>query len=140
MAGSTESPEEPSAVLSGLLVDESIVYGCVGIRRSEEHTSELQSHSDLVCRLLLDPATTQIYTLSLHDALPISTSRPRRRSSPLCARLRKPGQARPCRARCPHGRKHRISRRAERRSQRTPCRREYCVWLRGDSEVGRAHV
>src|SRR5476649_2198222 len=80
-------------------------------RRSEEHTSELQSHSDLVCRLLLekkknqdhrgdrrdhrgggaayqafrvvldaqaevafffnDPATTEIYTLSLHDALPI---------------------------------------------------------------------
>src|SRR5438034_4812836 len=24
------------------------------VRRSEEHTSELQSHSDLVCRLLLD--------------------------------------------------------------------------------------
>src|SRR5579875_3002569 len=81
-------------------------------RRSEEHTSELQSHSDLVCRLLLEkkkinrlevaykekkdekieagnvlrfmvvdldilffffnnPATTEIYTLSLHDALPI---------------------------------------------------------------------
>src|SRR5882672_3199133 len=95
--------------------------------RSEEHTSELQSHSDLVCRLLLekkkeynksfcilvgnwaaikdneliedmlehyqqscffikfedsrliglvfffkDTATTEIYTLSLHDALPIS--------------------------------------------------------------------
>src|SRR5260221_9541 len=73
--------------------------------RSEEHTSELQSHSDLVCRLLLekkkiyiqcstislrlylflifrlsilffffffnDTATTEIYTLSLHDALPI---------------------------------------------------------------------
>src|SRR5437588_640162 len=35
-------------------------------------TSELQSHSDLVCRLLLDPAPTDIYTLSLHDALPIS--------------------------------------------------------------------
>src|SRR5260221_718331 len=85
-----------------------------GVRtRSEEHTSELQSHSDLVCRLLLekknkrktitcrsgkteiclifflsfiylrptplsfffffnDTATTEIYTLSLHDALPIS--------------------------------------------------------------------
>src|SRR5215211_7725532 len=73
--------------------------------RSEEHTSELQSHSDLVCRLLLekkkktsapsalaaglalsleraldevfflnDTATTEIYTLSLHDALPISPS------------------------------------------------------------------
>src|SRR5450432_3796552 len=91
--------------------------------RSEEHTSELQSRSDLVCRLLLekkkkdnarqvsfidtqviyashfyrlcgacpaekkpsavavlapcffffnDTATTEIYTLSLHDALPIS--------------------------------------------------------------------
>src|SRR5215468_5612795 len=97
-----------------------------GRRRSEEHTSELQSHHDLVCRLLLekkkekvdrpkfgqrrkerkeqflchthdcvnagddltspamgraptsfiffffnDTATTEIYTLSLHDALPI---------------------------------------------------------------------
>src|SRR5688572_14965676 len=48
----------------------------IGIRkslsRSEEHTSELQSQSNLVCRLLLDAATTGIYTLSLHDALPIS--------------------------------------------------------------------
>src|SRR5690242_20298401 len=41
-------------------------------RRSEEHTSELQSHVNLVCRLLLEaPTTTQLYTLSLHDALPI---------------------------------------------------------------------
>src|SRR4029434_9669180 len=39
--------------------------------RSEEHTSELQSHLNLVCRLLNDTATTEIYTLSLHDALPI---------------------------------------------------------------------
>src|SRR6266516_4699960 len=81
--------------------------------RSEEHTSELQSPYDVVCRLLLeknkeavvfwhvhdaqkaalniynyreavdrvsqsfffnDTATTEIYTLSLHDALPISGS------------------------------------------------------------------
>src|SRR6266705_291258 len=58
--------------------------------RSEEHTSELQSPYDLVCRLLLekkqntntlsllfffnDPATTEIYTLSLHDALPITAA------------------------------------------------------------------
>src|SRR5438034_4931728 len=28
--------------------------GCYRRRRSEEHTSELQSHSDLVCRLLLE--------------------------------------------------------------------------------------
>src|SRR5690348_4757233 len=40
-------------------------------RRSEEHTSELQSPVHLVCRLLLDTATTETYTLSLHDALPI---------------------------------------------------------------------
>src|SRR5689334_2664740 len=43
--------------------------------RSEEHTSELQSQFHLVCRLLLDTATTEIYTLSLHDALPISAER-----------------------------------------------------------------
>src|SRR5260221_5264999 len=28
--------------------------GFLGLGRSEEHTSELQSHSDLVCRLLLE--------------------------------------------------------------------------------------
>src|SRR5216683_2113514 len=49
--------------------------------RSEEHTSELQSRSDLVCRLLLEKKkthfffistpTTEIYALSLHVALPI---------------------------------------------------------------------
>src|SRR5688572_4595182 len=63
--------------------------------RSEEHTSELQSQSNLVCRLLLEKkkkterrtrrsrpaprvrilfhptARREIYTLSLHDALPI---------------------------------------------------------------------
>src|SRR5215211_7556959 len=30
-------------------------------RRSEEHTSELQSHSDLVCRLLLEKKKKKIY-------------------------------------------------------------------------------
>src|SRR5436190_11595159 len=30
-------------------------------RRSEEHTSELQSHSDLVCRLLLEKKKTKVY-------------------------------------------------------------------------------
>src|SRR5438034_3735947 len=28
--------------------------GFIAVTRSEEHTSELQSHSDLVCRLLLE--------------------------------------------------------------------------------------
>src|SRR5215204_5087656 len=106
--------------------------------RSEEHTSELQSHSDLVCRLLLekknalivgvaavsdvtsahqrygrrltedrhrhnhscytcqhdalcvlgfffffkDTPTTDIYTLSLHDALPIAAHPPGRLTDP----------------------------------------------------------
>src|SRR5260221_1384856 len=36
-----------SAVLAGVL-------NAVRNKRSEEHTSELQSHSDLVCRLLLE--------------------------------------------------------------------------------------
>src|SRR5438034_2729747 len=30
-----------------------------GLMRSEEHTSELQSHSDLVCRLLLEKKKTK---------------------------------------------------------------------------------
>src|SRR2546430_2762755 len=88
-------------------------------RRSEEHTSELQSQSNLVCRLLLDTkyqslpsfssrlrwpyhffvfndtATTEIYTLSLHDALPISASGRRPRSGPGPKRLLPPGPETP---------------------------------------------
>src|SRR3989338_5279022 len=44
--------------------------------RSEEHTTELQSQFHITFRLLIfffnDTATTEIYSLSLHDALPIS--------------------------------------------------------------------
>src|ERR1039457_6715579 len=103
----------PAAEISGIERND----GIVGRDRSEEHTSELQSPCNLVCRLLLekkkatlaelrvtfnlmlgyagepeadrqqtfsimidiareffffnDTATTEIYTLSLHDALPI---------------------------------------------------------------------
>src|SRR5262245_47232151 len=66
--------------------------------RSEEHTSELQSLRHLVCRLLLVPATTEFYTLSLHDALPISTGwctgcgRPRRGWSGCRRYARPPGE------------------------------------------------
>src|SRR5215211_9007072 len=35
--------------------------GRSGLRRSEEHTSELQSHSDLVCRLLLEKKKKKQY-------------------------------------------------------------------------------
>src|SRR6266496_2186861 len=112
-------------------------------RRSEEHTSELQSRRDLVCRLLLekkndsrmsntangtcpgqvadwypgksdcppmmgtftvyspirrvdpfffffnDTATTEIYTLSLHDALPISRHGCVRHVLPRCHTVRR---------------------------------------------------
>src|SRR5260221_3489667 len=34
----------------------------LGWSRSEEHTSELQSHSDLVCRLLLEKKKTLVKT------------------------------------------------------------------------------
>src|SRR5260370_2413219 len=34
-----------------------------GARRSEEHTSELQSHLNLVCRLLLENKKTSLTTL-----------------------------------------------------------------------------
>src|SRR5438034_5471783 len=46
----------------------------LGASRSEEHTSELQSHSDLVCRLLLEKKKTEAYLhnkRSLGDSLQI---------------------------------------------------------------------
>src|SRR6266496_2775027 len=99
-----------------------VVIRTGGGMRSEEHTSELQSRRDLVCRLLLekkkknggklvlvkiagggvefrshldgtrhflscfffkDTAPAEIYTLSLHDALPIS---PRPTAAPASTR------------------------------------------------------
>src|SRR5438034_3151223 len=36
-------------------------------RRSEEHTSELQSHSDLVCRLLLEKKKKKEQTTAICD-------------------------------------------------------------------------
>src|SRR5260221_2018854 len=51
--------------IRGRREDEVLPVGCARalhqVDRSEEHTSELQSHSDLVCRLLLaknNPVTT----------------------------------------------------------------------------------
>src|SRR5260221_6171443 len=37
-----------------------------GNDRSEEHTSELQSHSDLVCRLLLEKKKRNIKPVGIH--------------------------------------------------------------------------
>src|ERR1051326_5293148 len=62
-----------------------------GSYRSEEHTSELQSHSFISYAVFFfnDTATTEIYTLSLHDALPISPAQgePRARPDGLLGRL-----------------------------------------------------
>src|SRR5947208_1281974 len=79
--------------------------------RSEEHTSELQSPDHVVCRLLLGkkkrptytlsalptlffvlfyrPSATEIYSLSLHDALPISEYFFRRRRNPAHPAIRR---------------------------------------------------
>src|SRR5690606_41104920 len=37
-------------------------FGLIGRKRSEEHTSELQSRENLVCRLLLEKKKTKIST------------------------------------------------------------------------------
>src|SRR5690242_19972090 len=110
------------------------------ILRSEEHTFELQSHVNLVCRLLLDPPPPAIYTLSLHDALPISSRRGARSHDhhrPPADALR--GRARPqdrvvggarCRDRAARGRSD-----GSRRAPDLPRGR-----AAADPEIGRAHV
>src|SRR5215204_7214991 len=51
-----------------------------GSMRSEEHTSELQSHSDLVCRLLLEKTknnqlhSTDIHTQPTHSNKPLKNT------------------------------------------------------------------
>src|SRR5438034_4517937 len=52
----TEQPASPPPgwIEPGLLPPEGILFVGGEPKRSEEHTSELQSHSDLVCRLLLE--------------------------------------------------------------------------------------
>src|SRR5438034_6527766 len=43
------------------------------LERSEEHTSELQSHSDLVCRLLLEKKKHKTSKSSLGKLVPLSS-------------------------------------------------------------------
>src|SRR2546421_9465755 len=49
-----------------------------GVTRSEEHTSELQSRSDLVCRLLLEKKKKTNKSTLVDD------TRPRRQTTPQC--------------------------------------------------------
>src|ERR1044071_6757915 len=57
-----------------------VLTGAGDPTRSEEHTSELQSRENISYAVFFfnDTATTEIYTLSLHDALPICHHRRRR--------------------------------------------------------------
>src|SRR5438034_7543600 len=54
--GATAVTTTPVATQLIVVVDSSHVHTGSNVKftRSEEHTSELQSHSDLVCRLLLE--------------------------------------------------------------------------------------
>src|SRR5437773_9177148 len=63
-----------------LLVYAAIFAGTFRLRRSrsEEHTSELQSHHDLVCRLLLEKKKTHSDRLRIRTQLPFPR-RPLRR-------------------------------------------------------------
>src|SRR5260221_10627510 len=53
LVGGRESVDREEAE-AGRAIEEDVDLGGRRIIRSEEHTSELQSHSDLVCRLLLE--------------------------------------------------------------------------------------
>src|SRR5260221_9267584 len=60
-AGTVQEKPPPCPSAGIISCDETLVHENttaistgVPVRRSEEHTSELQSHSDLVCRLLLE--------------------------------------------------------------------------------------
>src|SRR5947207_8592190 len=50
----TNTSALPVSELAEVTVSPEHVIGLHFFNRSEEHTSELQSHSDLVCRLLLE--------------------------------------------------------------------------------------
>src|SRR5260221_9416493 len=62
-----------------------LVQPYVILERSEEHTSELQSHSDLVCRLLLEKKKTPPNTrpAPILAAVPHPLKRPRLRTTVL---------------------------------------------------------
>src|SRR2546427_4907390 len=62
-AVTTIVPSETDARVSRV---EELLRGVPGLERSEEHTSELQSQSNLVCRLLLEKKKNKNITLYKH--------------------------------------------------------------------------
>src|SRR5260221_3964099 len=63
---SNHSPDRKSTRLNS---SHTVISYAVFCLRSEEHTSELQSHSDLVCRLLLEKKKSNLYTTVEHSCL-----------------------------------------------------------------------
>src|SRR4051812_49643395 len=51
--------------------------------RSEEHTSELQSHVNIVCRLLLEKKKKKIYQTKINDTTLYKTTEPITQQHPL---------------------------------------------------------
>src|SRR4051812_49757214 len=54
------------------------------LARSEEHTSELQSHVNIVCRLLLEKKKNKISKVSQVISILTTTSCPRGRTGSIC--------------------------------------------------------
>src|SRR5699024_12286344 len=68
------SIQEAKIEVSRMIEEEMIVCRCEGVTfkelnetRSEEHTSELQSRFDLVCRLLLEKKKNEVKTTTSHS-------------------------------------------------------------------------
>src|SRR5688500_7528319 len=81
-AAPPEPPAHPSKPMRHRALPRvpTVTWADQSVPRSEEHTSELQSPCNLVCRLLLAVTATGTHTPALHDALPIcgtSSSRAR---------------------------------------------------------------
>src|SRR5947207_5697865 len=68
------SPATPATAMPRGSPSHAVVANCA-LERSEEHTSELQSHSDLVCRLLLEKKkSTHTLRLTCTDKNSASTA------------------------------------------------------------------
>src|SRR2546427_6964831 len=67
---SADRSAEPARLQGGRAAPAGRAAAAVGRRtRSEEHTSELQSQSNLVCRLLLEKKKKKIYIIDCHYIL-----------------------------------------------------------------------
>src|SRR5437016_8305780 len=61
------SPDSWRLQVSGASARRALTLSLAELRRSEEHTSELQSLTNLVCRLLLEKKKKNLYDLEKHS-------------------------------------------------------------------------